>query len=107
MKVLVTGHKGYIGSVLVPMLLARGHEVTGLDSDLFADCTYHGTLTEIDGHAGDVRDAPPDVLAGKDAVIHLAGLSNDPLGDYDPSLTGDINHRASVRLARLARQVGV
>jgi nucleoside-diphosphate-sugar epimerase len=107
MKVLVTGHKGYIGSVLVPMLLERGHDVTGLDSDLFAGCTYTGELARIPEHLGDVRDAPASVLAGKDAVIHLAGLSNDPLGDYDPSLTDDINHVAAVRMARLAKQAGV
>jgi len=107
MKVLVTGHKGYIGSVLVPMLLERGHEVTGLDSDLFAECTYTGELARIPEHLGDVRDAPASVLVGKDAVIHLAGLSNDPLGDYVPSLTDDINHVAAVRIARLAKQAGV
>jgi nucleoside-diphosphate-sugar epimerase len=107
MKVLVTGHKGYIGSVLVPMLLERGHDVTGLDSDLFAECTYTGEPARIPEHLGDVRDAPASVLAGKDAVIHLAGLSNDPLGDYDPSLTDDINHLASVRMARMAKQAGV
>jgi len=107
MKVLVTGHKGYIGAVLVPMLLERGHEVTGLDSDLFADCTYHGELTLVPEHAGDSRDAPREVFEGVEAVIHLAGLSNDPLGDYDPTLTDEINHRASVRLATLARQMQV
>ena len=107
MKVLVTGHKGYIGSVLVPMLLERGHDVTGLDSDLFAECTYTGEPARVPEHLGDVRDAPASVLAGKDAVIHLAGLSNDPLGDYDPSLTDDINHLASVRMAQLAKQAGV
>lgn len=107
MKVLVTGHRGYIGSVLVPMLLARGHEVTGLDADLFADCTYAGQLAPVPAHGCDVRDAPHEALAGHDAIIHLAGLSNDPLGDYDPALTDDINHRGSVRLAQLARQVGV
>ena len=107
MKVLVTGHKGYIGSVLVPMLLERGHDVTGLDSDLFADCTYHGRLTEIEEHLVDVRDAPAEILAGKDAIIHLAGMSNDPLGDYDPRLTDDVNHVAAVRLAKFAKKAGV
>lgn len=107
MKVLVTGHKGYIGSVLVPMLLERGHEVSGLDSDLFAECTYTGELARIPEYLGDVRDVPIDVVAGKDAVIHLAGLSNDPLGDYVPSLTDDINHVAAVRIAKLAKQAGV
>lgn len=107
MRVLVTGHRGYIGSVLVPMLLERGHAVTGLDTDLFADCTYDGALAEVPTFASDVRDAGPEVMEGQEGVIHLAGLSNDPLGDYDPSLTDDINHRASTRLAGLAKAAGV
>jgi nucleoside-diphosphate-sugar epimerase len=107
MKVLVTGHKGYIGSVLVPMLLERGHEVTGLDSDLFADCTYAGGLQDVPERSCDIRDVPQDAVEGHQAVIHLAGLSNDPLGDYDPSLTDDINCKASIHLARAAKQVGV
>lgn len=107
MRILLTGHKGYIGSVLTPMLLERGHDVTGLDSDLFADCTYCGTLSDVESIAIDVRDADAEHLRGFDAVIHLAGLSNDPLGDYDPGLTQSINTDASVRLAGLARTAGV
>jgi len=107
MKVLVTGHKGYIGSVLVPMLLQRGHTVTGLDSDLFAQCTYTGQLPQVDEYLVDIRDAQADMLAGQDAIIHLAGLSNDPLGDYNPGLTEAVNHQAAVRMARLAKQAGV
>ncbi len=107
MKVLVTGHRGYIGSVLVPLLLKRGHDVGGLDSDLFAECTYGGSLTEVPQVICDSRDAEAGMLAGYEAVIHLAGLSNDPLGDYDPSLTEQINTVASTRLAKLAKEVGV
>ena len=107
MKVLVTGHRGYIGSVLVPMLLARDHEVTGLDSDLFRACTFDGELATIPELIGDVRDVESENVKGFDAIIHLAGLSNDPLGDYNPSLTEDINHQGSVRLARLAKEAGV
>jgi nucleoside-diphosphate-sugar epimerase len=107
MKVLVTGHKGYIGSILVPQLLERGHEVHGMDSDLFADCTYVGELTAIPEFICDTRDIEPEMLEGYDAVIHLAGLSNDPLGDYDPALTEEINTKASIRIARFAKQVGV
>jgi len=107
MKVLVTGHKGYIGSVLVPQLLERGHDVHGLDTDLFADCTYTGSLVSVPELKWDTRDIEPGMLEGYDAVIHLAGLSNDPLGDYDPSLTESINTMASVRVARLAKQAGV
>jgi nucleoside-diphosphate-sugar epimerase len=107
MRVLVTGHLGYIGTVLVPMLRAAGHEVTGLDSDLFRACTFTGSVPAVPNLGGDVRDVPVDRLAGFEAIIHLAGLSNDPLGDYDPELTYDINHRGSVRLARLAKEAGV
>lgn len=107
MRVLLTGHRGYIGSVLTPILLERGHEVTGLDSDLFADCTYCGTMSAVESISVDVRDADAEHLGGFDAVIHLAGLSNDPLGDYDPGLTQAINTDASVRLARLAKSAGV
>ncbi len=107
MKVLVTGHRGYIGSVLVPMLLAHDHEVHGLDTDLFSACTFDGELATVPELIGDVRDVAIDQVAGFDAIIHLAGLSNDPLGDYNPSLTEDINHQGSARLARLAKEAGV
>jgi nucleoside-diphosphate-sugar epimerase len=107
MKVLVTGHKGYIGSILVPMLLDEGHEVTGLDTDLYAACTFAGELPKVPEIRVDSRDVTLDQVRGQDAVIHLAGLSNDPLGDYDPSLTDAINRQASVRLARLAKEAGV
>jgi len=107
MRVLVTGHRGYVGSVLVPRLLARGHEVVGLDADLFRACTFTGELAEVPEHRIDVRDAPPEVVEGVDAVVHLAALSNDPLGDYDPELTCHINAEASERLARMAREAGV
>jgi len=107
MKVLVTGHKGYIGTVLVPLLLERDHEVTGLDTDLFQACTFDGELADVPEILSDVRDVEADHLAGFDAVIHLAGLSNDPLGDYDPSLTEDINHLGSVRMATMAKKAGV
>ena len=107
MRVLVTGHKGYIGSCLVPLLLAEGYEVGGLDSDLFRGCTFDGDLAQIPEFIKDVRDVTEKDLEGYDAIVHLAGLSNDPLGDYDPSLTDEINCRASIRLAELARTVGV
>lgn len=107
MKVLVTGHKGYIGVCLVPMLLERGHEVTGSDIDMFRSCTYSGELAEVPEISTDVRDIHEDELAGFDAVIHLAGLSNDPLGDYNPGLTEEINEKAAIRLAELAKKAGV
>jgi nucleoside-diphosphate-sugar epimerase len=107
MRVLVTGHKGYIGSCLVPMLLQEGVDVTGLDSDLFRECTFDGQLAEVPEILKDTRDITAADVEGHDAIIHLAGLSNDPLGDYDPSLTDEINCQASIRLAKLARDVGV
>jgi len=107
MKVLVTGNRGYIGSVLVPMLVADGHEVSGLDSDLYRACTFAGELTEVPQLVMDVRDVEVKHLTGIDAIIHLAGLSNDPLGDYDPSLTDRINHLGSTRLAQMAKEAGV
>lgn len=109
MKVMVTGHRGYIGSVMVPMLIAAGHEVTGYDSDLYRRCTYAagGTPPRVPSIEKDIRDVEPQDLEGFDAVIHLAALSNDPLGNLDPDLTFDINHRASVRFARAAKAAGV
>ncbi len=107
MRVLVTGHRGYIGTVLVPMLLKEGHEVVGLDSDLFEQCTFGEEPVSVPSIRKDVRDVQPADLEGFQAILHLAGLSNDPLGYYNPDLTYTINHQASVRLAELARQVGV
>jgi nucleoside-diphosphate-sugar epimerase len=106
-KVLVTGHNGYIGTVMVPMLQAAGHDVIGLDSYLFAACTFGEEPPDIPALRLDIRDVQVAHLEGFDAIIHLAALSNDPLGDLNPECTYDINHRASVRLARLARQAGV
>ena len=109
MRVLVTGHKGYVGTVMVPMLIEAGHEVVGLDSDLYERCTFgHGEgMLEIPELKKDIREVEASDLTGFEAVIHLAGLSNDPLGDLNPELTYEINHAASVRLARLAKGVGV
>lgn len=112
MKVLVTGNLGYIGAVLVPMLAERGHELYGLDSGLFSRCTFTGDVMEIPMLGGDIRDFnkmenATDSLRGFDAVIHLAGLSNDPLGDYRPELTQWINTDASIELAQHAKSAGV
>lgn len=106
-KILVTGHRGYIGCVLVPMLQDAGHDVDGLDSQLFAGCYLGDPPDEIGGHRIDIRDAGVEQLRGYDAVIHLAAISNDPLGDLSPEITYDINYRASVRLAMLAKAAGV
>ncbi len=107
MRVMVTGHRGYIGTILVPMLLDANHEVVGLDSDLFERCTFTGEVPEVPTLLKDIRDVVHGDIEGCDAIIHLAGLSNDPLGDYRPELTLDINYEASVRLAQLAKEVGV
>jgi len=107
MRVLVTGHNGYIGTILVPMLQAHGHEVVGLDTDYFRSCLFTGAVPAIEGIAKDIRDVEAGDVAGFDAIIHLAGLSNDPLGDYRPHLTVDINETAAVKLARLAKAAGV
>jgi len=107
MRVLVTGNCGYIGSVLVPMLIAEGFDVVGLDSDLYRRCTFIGDVPNITQIEKDVRDVTEADLDGIDAIIHLAGLSNDPLGDYQPSLTEEINEKASIHLAFLAKKSGV
>jgi nucleoside-diphosphate-sugar epimerase len=106
MRVLVTGHEGYIGTVLVPVLAAAGHDVTGLDTGLYGRCDF-ATCPQVPSLHLDVRDVTAEHLRGFDAVVHLAALSNDPLGDLNPDLTYDINHRASVRLAAAAKAAGV
>ncbi|WP_204869148.1 MULTISPECIES: NAD(P)-dependent oxidoreductase [Nocardiaceae] len=107
MRVLVTGHQGYLGTVMVPLLQECGHTVVGLDSGLFADCVLGDALVDPVTLATDLRDVVAADLAGFDAVIHLAALSNDPLGTLAPEITHDINHHASVRLARAAKDAGV
>ena len=109
MRVMVTGHLGYIGTVMTPMVLRAGHSVVGYDSDLFSRCTYSagGEISPVPLIRKDVRDAEVSDFEGIDAVLHLAALSNDPLGDLDPETTYAINHRASVRIATLAKQAGV
>jgi nucleoside-diphosphate-sugar epimerase len=106
-RVLLTGHQGYLGTVMAPRLAAAGHEVLGLDSGLFAECVLGPEPADPWGHKVDLRHVTAEHVSGVDAVVHLAALSNDPLGSLDPELTYDINHRASVRLAKLAADAGV
>ncbi len=107
MKVLVTGHAGYIGAVLVPMLLDSRHEVTGLDTEFFAGCDFSVKKPDVPTVRKDLRGVTTADFKGFDAVIHLAALSNDPLSDLNPECTYEINHRASVRVAELAKAAGV
>jgi nucleoside-diphosphate-sugar epimerase len=107
-RILLTGHQGYLGTVMAPILTTAGHEVTGLDSGLFAECVL-GSLDspDVPGLSTDLRDVTVEQLQGFDAVVHMAALSNDPLGSLAPEITYDINHHASTRLARLAKEAGV
>ena len=107
MKVLLTGHKGYIGAIAGPILRSAGHEVSGIDSDLFAGCDFGDEVPTFPEVRKDLRDLTRADLEDFDAVVHLAALSNDPLGNLDSQLTYDINHLASVKLARLAKEAGV
>jgi nucleoside-diphosphate-sugar epimerase len=112
MHVLVTGNNGYIGTVMVPMLIKQGFEVTGLDSDLFEGCIFgdasvSGATPSIRYLKKDIRDVKLPDLKGIDAVVHLCALSNDPLGNLNPKVTYEINHEGSVKLAKLAKKAGV
>jgi nucleoside-diphosphate-sugar epimerase len=107
LKVIVTGHDGYIGSVMVPVLQAGGYEVIGLDTFFFSDPgrePMHNSILEI---RQDIRHLEPEVFEYVDAIIHLAALSNDPIGEINPDLTHDINHKATINLAKLAKEAGV
>lgn len=107
MNILVTGHNGYIGSVMVPVLQAAGHSVAGLDTCFFEKCGFVSDDYLVTCIRKDIRDVSIDDVQGFDAIVHLAALSNDPLSDLDPALTFDINHKASVHLATLAKKAGV
>lgn len=107
MKVLLTGHQGYLGTVMAPLLVEAGHEVVGLDTGLFAASVLGPQPVDPETLAVDLRDVEPHHLEGFDAVIHLAALSNDPLGALAPQITYDINHLASTRLAQAAKTAGV
>ena len=107
MRVLITGHEGYLGTVVRGMAADAGYEVVGLDTAYFAGCTLGPEAPAVQAIQRDLRDVQVADIEGFDAVIHLAALSNDPLGDLAPDITHEINHRASVRLAQLAKEAGV
>jgi nucleoside-diphosphate-sugar epimerase len=107
MRVLVTGHDGYIGTVLVPLFQEAGHDVVGLDSGLYSRCCFGEEPQAVASLRRDIRDVTVDDLRGFDAVVHLAAISNDPLGDYRPETTFDINQHAAVHVARTAKSAGV
>jgi len=107
LRVLLTGDRGYLGTVMVPYLHGRGHEVTGFDTDYYSACDLFQPSDDYPRIRKDIRDLSHDDLRGFEAVIHLAALSNDPLGDLSPEWTCQINYKASVRLAELAKQAGV
>jgi nucleoside-diphosphate-sugar epimerase len=106
-RILVAGHAGYIGAVMMPRLREEGFSVTDLDTCYFEGCDLDEVPCRIPDLRTDVRDVRAPDLAGFDAIIHLGGLSNDPLGDLQPTLTDEINHASSVRLARAAKIAGV
>ncbi|HWT92767.1 MAG TPA: SDR family oxidoreductase [Solirubrobacteraceae bacterium] len=107
MKVLVTGHRGYIGSVLTPLLVREGHDVTGLDTGYFDDCTLVPDVLKVPEIRRDLRDVTAADVAGFDAIVHLGALSNDPIGNLNTAWTEEINTRATIRLAELAKAAGV
>lgn len=107
MRVLVTGHHGYIGSVVAPQLAEAGHDVVGLDSFLYRGCDFGPEVGRVEERQGDVRDVTPADLAGFGAVVHLAALSNDPLGDLNADWTYDVNLKGTLQLARAAKEAGV
>jgi nucleoside-diphosphate-sugar epimerase len=106
-RVLVTGSHGYIGSVVAPLLAEAGHDVVGLDAFFYRGCDFGPEVGRVETRWRDVREVVPSELEGFNAIVHLAALSNDPLGDLDASLTAEINCDATLRLARAAREAGV
>jgi len=107
MKILVTGNNGYVGTVLTNMLIGKGYSVAGLDINYFESCTLKPVSQELGQIVKDIREVNMDDVEGFDAVIHLAGLSNDPLGELNPGLTEEINFHGTVNLARLAKKAGI
>ncbi|MGA2804846.1 MAG: SDR family oxidoreductase [Acidimicrobiales bacterium] len=106
-RILMTGHRGYIGSVVAPYLISQGYEVVGIDTGYYDECVFVPDPAEVESIRLDVRELRPEHFKGFNAVVHLAALSNDPIGNLDERWTDEINNRASVRLAELAKRAGV
>ena len=107
MRVLVAGDRGYIGAVLVPFVKTAGHEVVGLDVGWYDGCDFGPQPNGYEQRTGDIRDATPDDLEGFDAVIHLAAISNDPIGHLNPDATYGVNAYGAVHMAKMAKVAGV
>ena len=107
MRVLVTGDRGYLGQVLVPRFIAAGHAVVGYDAGWYDGCDFGEPVTGYEQRTKDIRDAEPADLEGFDAVVHLAAISNDPIGQLNPGATYSVNADGAVHLARVAKQAGV
>jgi nucleoside-diphosphate-sugar epimerase len=107
MKVLVNGDRGYVGAVLVPVLREAGHEVVGLDAGWYDGCDFGSPATDYESRTGDIRDQKPEDLAGFDAVVHLAAISNDPVGHLNPEATYSVNAHGAAHMAEVAKAAGV
>ena len=107
MRVLVAGDRGYLGAVIVPFLQRAGHEVVGLDAGWYDGCDFGAPPSDYEQRTGDIRDVQPDELAGLDAVVNLAAISNDPVGDLNPRTTYSVNADGAVHLGRMAKAAGV
>src|SRR6478735_10805494 len=107
MRVLVTGDRGYIGQVLVPRFLQAGHAVVGLDAGWYDGCDFGQPIFGYEQITKDIRDIEPRDLEGFDAVVHLAAISNDPIGQLNPNATYAVNARGAVHMARAAKEAGV
>ena len=107
MKLLVTGDRGYIGSVLAELLMKKGYEVVGLDSGYFSENLVDKISDNYQQITKDIRDISRNDLKGIEGIIHLAGLSNDPLGEFSPKLTEEINYSGTLHLAQLAKNEGI
>lgn len=106
-RVLMTGHEGYIGSVMGPLFTKAGYQVTGLDTGYFRECILTACSGQVKTIRKDLRDLVPADLQGFDAIVHLAALSNDPIGNLNRNWTDEINYKGSVRLAEMAKDAGV